>query len=64
MNDSIKQAQNNLLLVLAEELKNKTKTKEEALSSLVRAGILDEDGEFTSDYPNLKRFNDERYNKM
>jgi hypothetical protein len=36
------------------ELKKET-TKEEALESLVRAGILDKNGKYTKHYPNLAR---------
>jgi len=44
-----------LLLELAEEIKSKPRSKEEALKSLVAAKILTKKGNFTSHYPNLKK---------
>ncbi|MHA4806549.1 hypothetical protein ACX0G9_00510 [Flavitalea flava] len=41
------------LMDLAAELQKKTPTKEEALRSFIRAGILDKDGNFTEHYPHL-----------
>lgn len=43
----------NILLELAQKQLQEKVTKEEALCSLVRAGILDETGKFTASYPNL-----------
>jgi hypothetical protein len=42
-----------LLMDLADELLSKEVTKEEALRSLVNAGILDEEGNLTEPYKNL-----------
>jgi|HubBroStandDraft_2_1064218.scaffolds.fasta_scaffold536961_1 hypothetical protein len=43
------------LMELADELLKKAKnhTKEEALQSLIRAGIFDKDGNYTENYPAL-----------
>ncbi len=46
-----------LLKELAEKSKNMT--KEEAISFLQRAGILDETGEISDNYPNWKKYNEE-----
>ena len=43
-----------LLEALAEKLKQDTLTPEKALNNLKSAGILDENGEFTEPYSNLK----------
>ncbi len=43
------------LLKLAERLKNEELTKEQALKSLIDAGILDENTNFTEPYKNLEK---------
>lgn len=44
------------LIDLAKEGIKKETTKEEALDSLVSAGILNKRGNYTKNYPNLARF--------
>ncbi len=44
-----------LINLVKDELKRET-TKEEALQSLVSAGILNKKGKYTKNYPNLARF--------
>jgi hypothetical protein len=44
------------LMELAERLKAKKKTREEALQALVRAGILDESGHYTEPYKILEQY--------
>ncbi|NII26557.1 ATP-binding protein [Pseudoflavitalea sp. X16] len=44
----------NNLMKLAQKLAQEKPTKEEALRSLVRAGILDENGNFTPPYASLE----------
>ncbi|WP_165503690.1 hypothetical protein [Pedobacter hiemivivus] len=47
------------LIDLAKDGLKKETTKEEALQSLVRAGILDKNGKYTKHYPNLARLAEE-----
>lgn len=44
----------NVLMELAERLQKKKFTKEEALQSLIRAGIRDENGNYTKPYECLE----------
>jgi hypothetical protein len=46
----------NKLIELAEKQLQEKVSDEEALRSLIRAGILDENGQYTSQYPELARF--------
>ncbi|WP_294825265.1 hypothetical protein [uncultured Flavobacterium sp.] len=45
-----------LLIDLAKKLKEETISKEEAMASFVSAGILDEKGEFTKHYSELRSY--------
>lgn len=47
--------QQRLLLDLANKLKSNKKTKDEILTSLINAGILDKSGKFTKNYPILAK---------
>ena len=46
----------NKLIELAEKQLQEKVSDEEALRSLISAGILDENGQFTPPYPELARF--------
>jgi len=45
-----------LLILLADKLKNEKRSKNQILSTFKSAGILNENGEFTDNYPHLKNF--------
>lgn len=54
--------QADLIIKLAKEIRKQKKTKEEVIQSLISAGILDENLEFSKNYPMLRKFDENNKN--